>query len=86
MFCRNCGEENPEEAVFCKNCGTKLKEEEVKKARVIETPAQEKTYTSYTSTQQSTTSASSSDSNDTICCCLCLIGIFILFAIGSLSP
>ena len=24
MFCRNCGKENPEDAVFCKECGAKL--------------------------------------------------------------
>ena len=35
MFCRNCGEENIEEAIFCKNCGTKLREEP-KKAEIIE--------------------------------------------------
>ena len=27
MFCRKCGEENPDNAVFCRNCGEKLKEE-----------------------------------------------------------
>ncbi len=27
MFCRFCGEENPENAVYCRNCGTKLKED-----------------------------------------------------------
>ena len=31
MFCRKCGEENPDNAVFCRNCGERLKEEEVKK-------------------------------------------------------
>jgi ribosomal protein L40E len=36
MFCRKCGEENPDNAVFCRNCGERLKEEEVKKAEVIE--------------------------------------------------
>ena len=36
MFCKNCGEENPENAVYCRNCGTKLIEE-VKKTEVIET-------------------------------------------------
>lgn len=24
MYCRNCGTENPNDAIFCKNCGTKL--------------------------------------------------------------
>lgn len=43
MYCRNCGEENPEEAVFCKNCGTKLKDDEIKKT-VIETSVEENTY------------------------------------------
>ena len=28
MFCRYCGEENPENAVFCKNCGKELNEEQ----------------------------------------------------------
>ena len=34
MYCRYCGENNPDEAVFCKNCGKKLKEE-VKQPEVI---------------------------------------------------
>lgn len=36
MFCKNCGEENPENAVYCRNCGAKLVED-VKKTTVIET-------------------------------------------------
>ena len=35
MYCRKCGESNPDNAVFCRNCGEKLKEEEVKKTEVI---------------------------------------------------
>ena len=77
MYCRYCGEKNPEEAVFCKNCGKRLKEE-VKKPEVIEKPK-----TNQSNYQQSTTTTSSSTNNnsDWIGCCLCLIAIFIIFAI-----
>ena len=27
MFCKFCGEKNPDEAVFCKKCGKKIKDE-----------------------------------------------------------
>ena len=78
MFCRQCGEKNPDEAVYCKNYGCKLKEE-IKKAEIIENA----TTNQNTNNQQSTTtsSSSSSDSSTWIGCCLCLIGIFIIFAI-----
>ena len=36
MYCKNCGEENPDEAVFCKNCGTRLKEEVKKTERIVQ--------------------------------------------------
>ena len=76
MFCKNCGEENRDNAVYCKNCGAKLKEDEVKKTEVIEAPV---------NNQQShnTTTNSSSDDGDSnwLSCCLCLVGIFIIFAI-----
>lgn len=26
MFCKFCGEKNPDEAVFCKKCGKKIKD------------------------------------------------------------
>ena len=65
MFCRNCGEENIEEAIFCKNCGTQLREEP-KKAEILEP-------TEYQSTD--------SGSNNTLCCCLFIIVIFLIFAI-----
>lgn len=78
MFCRQCGEKNPDEAVYCKNCGCKLKEE-IKKSEIIEEPI----INQNTNNQQSTTTSSSSsnDSSTWIGCCLCLIGIFIIFAI-----
>lgn len=80
MYCYNCGEDNPDEAKFCKNCGTLLrKEETIKKVEVIETPK-----TNQNNNYQSTTTTSSSsndDSSNWIECCLCLIGLFIIFAI-----
>ena len=79
MFCRYCGEENPENAVFCKNCGKRLKEE-VKKPEVIET-LENNNYNQKTTQSTTTTSSSSGDNSDWIGCCLCLIAIFIIFAI-----
>ena len=87
MYCYKCGEENPDKAKFCKNCGALLKKEEtVNKAEVIEEPIihQQKTYQN---TQQTTTSTSSDNNKGSswLGCCLCLIAIFIVFAIfGSL--
>lgn len=78
MFCRKCGEENPENAVFCRNCGERLIEDEVKKSVVIESPGSNY---NQQKTQTTTSSSSSSDSSNWIGCCLCLIGVFIVFAI-----
>ena len=83
MFCYNCGEENPDEAKYCKNCGALLKKEEtVKKVEIVEAPRQQQnTYQQTTSS----TSSSNNDGNSWISCCLCIVGIFIIFAIiGSL--
>lgn len=75
MFCKFCGEENPDNAVYCRNCGKKLIEY-VKKTEVIE---ETKTYSNNQST--STTTTSSNDDNGLLDCCLCIIGIFLIFAI-----
>lgn len=84
MFCYNCGEENPDEAKYCRNCGALLrKEETVKKVEVLEA----RNHQQNTSHQHTTTSSSSKNSgnSDWISCCLCIIVIFIVFAIiGSL--
>ena len=74
MYCKKCGEENPEHAVYCRNCGTKLAEE-VKKTTVIETEG------SNQNTQTKTNNNSSKDDSNWIGCCLCLIAIFIVFAV-----
>lgn len=71
MYCKHCGEDNPDEAVFCKNCGTKLKED-VKKAEVIEPKI---------NNNQQTTSNSSDGGSNWMSCCLCIIVIFIVFSI-----
>ena len=81
MFCRYCGEENPEEAIYCRNCGKKL-EEEVIRTEVIETiPITNQNSQQNTSQRTTTTSTSNNNSSDWIGCCLCLIAIFIIFAI-----
>ncbi|MDO5814017.1 MAG: zinc ribbon domain-containing protein [Methanobrevibacter sp.] len=80
MYCRKCGESNPDNAVFCRNCGEKLKEEEVKKTEVIEaTPNR-------SSSNESSTTKTGGKSNDSTLmgCCGCLILIFIVGAIMSL--
>ena len=77
MYCRYCGENNPEEAVFCKNCGKKLKED-VKKVEVVERPKENQNNNQKSTT---TTHNSSNDNSDWIGCCMCLIAIFIIFAI-----
>ena len=76
MFCKNCGEENPENAVYCRNCGTKLIEE-VKKTEVIETPPTHNNQ----NTSNTNTNTTSNGNSDWIGCCLCLVAIFIIFAI-----
>ncbi|MEE1133558.1 zinc-ribbon domain-containing protein [uncultured Methanobrevibacter sp.] len=77
MYCRKCGEENPDNAVFCRNCGTKLIED-VKKAEVIDTPSK----TDYNTNHESTTTTSSkNNSSDWMSCCLCVIVVFIVFGI-----
>lgn len=76
MYCRKCGEENPDNAVFCRNCGTKLIED-VKKAEVIDPP----TKTDYNTNHESTTTTSSNNSSDWMSCCICVIVIFIVFGI-----
>ncbi|MGN0177004.1 MAG: zinc-ribbon domain-containing protein [Methanobrevibacter sp.] len=83
MICKECGEKNPEIATFCKNCGAKLKEEDVKKTTIIE----ENTYTNQnetiqgTYTNQSGTTTTTNESFGLTDCCLCILGIFVIFAI-----
>ena len=77
LYCKQCGEENPDNALYCRACGSKL-EEKVKKAEVIDNPT-----ASYEKEETSTTTSSSNNhkDNDWIGCCICLIAIFVIFGI-----
>lgn len=81
MFCKKCGEENPENAVFCRNCGEKL-EEDVKKAEVIDTPVSSNQNSNNYQKTTTGTSTSKGDSMNWIACCC--IGIFVIFIISAL--
>ena len=72
MFCRKCGEENPDNASFCRNCGESLKEEEVKKAEIIE------------NTHDPNKNPPKDNDNDWTKCCLCIVVVFVVFGILSL--
>lgn len=77
MYCRKCGENNPDNAVYCRNCGEKLIED-VKKTEVIDDNV------NYQENSGNTASSSSNSSFGWIsCCCIGLILIFILSAIFS---
>lgn len=75
MYCRKCGEENPDNAIYCRNCGEKLVEEEVVKPEII----------NETQNNQHTASTPSSSNAGSWfgCCCLGMIVIYILSAIFS---
>lgn len=75
MYCRKCGEDNPDNAVFCRNCGERLVEE-VKKAEVITD-----TGANHQETRSTTTTSSSNSNNDLMSCCICVVVIFIVFGI-----
>ena len=81
MFCKKCGEENPENAVFCRNWSERLKED-VKKAEVIEAPVISQN-NNYQSTTTNTTTTKKGGS-DWMSCCFCVIAVFIVFAIFGL--
>ena len=74
MFCRKCGEENPDNAVFCRNCGERLNEE-AKKTTVIEVENEKQ------ESNQTSSSTGIKKDNDWMNCCICIVVVFIVFAI-----
>ena len=83
MKCPNCDTENPDNAKFCKTCGINLQEN-----HIFEENEEEKTHTPTVETnvnyhQNNTTnnSGNNSGSSDWWLCCICLVAIFIVFAI-----
>ena len=84
MRCPNCETENPDNAKFCKTCGINLQE--------TNTFVENEEVNTYTPTvennanyQQNNTTTSTNTQNkgdsDWWICCICLVGIFIVFAI-----
>ncbi len=79
MKCPNCDTFNEENAKFCKTCGINLQD-----APTFEESSEEThtpTVENNVSYQQNTTNNNSGGSSDWWMCCVCLVAIFIVFAI-----
>jgi len=83
MKCPNCDTENLDEAKFCRTCGINLQEENT----FEENGREEQTYVPTVDNnvnynqQNNTNTGNSGGSSDWWLCCVCLVAIFIVFAI-----
>lgn len=89
IICPECGEENPQNSKFCRKCGINLVYEEAKEEPKKETTAKKVTVENdYAPVNQtvhtSTTTTNKKDDDDKWCwgCCICMVVLFIIFAIA----
>ena len=83
MKCPNCDTYNPDNAKFCRTCGINLQENDIfeKEEEKVHTP----TVGSDSNYRKSTTNTKSNGgSSDWASCCICLVVIFIVFALISI--
>lgn len=83
MKCPNCDTYNPDNAKFCRTCGINLQENDIfeKEEEKVHTP----TVVSDANYRKSTTNTKSNGgSSDWESCCICLVVIFIVFALISI--
>ncbi len=92
-FCPECGEENPEGSKFCRRCGINLihetpktepKQQTTAKKVTVETNQGPVNTTRVNTNSSSTTINQKDDGTNWGWCCVCLIFLFIIFAIFSL--
>ena len=88
IICPECGEENPQGSKFCRKCGINLVYEEpeaektgttAKKVTVEESAGPIRKTT--VNTNSSTTNTNKDNDSKWWACCICLVFIFIIFAI-----
>lgn len=88
IICPECGEENPQGSKFCRKCGINLvhEEPEIKKERINaekvtveinEEPVRRTTI----NTNSSPNTKKNNDNSWCWGCCICMIFLFIIFAI-----
>ena len=86
MKCPNCDTVNEDNAKFCKTCGINLQVdhtfEENNEKEKIHTPTVENNV-NYQQSSNNTNTNNNGGSSDWWICCICLVAIFIVFAIFS---
>ena len=88
IICPECGEENPQGSKFCRKCGVNLVYEEPEPEKT-QTTAKKVTVEDNTgpirkttvNTNSSTTNTKKDDDSKWWACCICLVFLFIIFAI-----